>query len=112
MKALDIMDHVTPLHLTWVTTKVEKSRKLGMMLSLVHKDRLYLHLHYCTHCILCNKATVCHVHLSFLYSVGCEYYEFACDNGWQCVSNYQKCDGRVDCYGGSDEDDCELLHNM
>ena len=33
----------------------------------------------------------------------CYYWQFRCRNG-QCISRYYLCNGRYDCYDGSDED--------
>ena len=41
-----------------------------------------------------------------LIAQNCDYYEFECDNGYECVDEDYECDGYEDCYDGSDEEDC------
>ena len=41
-----------------------------------------------------------------LIAQSCNYYQFECDNGYQCVNEAYECDGDEDCYDGSDEEDC------
>ncbi|CAB4006533.1 very low-density lipo receptor-like, partial [Paramuricea clavata] len=33
----------------------------------------------------------------------CQYWQFRCANGYQCVNRYYKCDGWIHCSDGSDE---------
>ncbi|CAB4039249.1 lipophorin receptor 2, isoform G, partial [Paramuricea clavata] len=33
----------------------------------------------------------------------CQYWQFGCDNGYECVHRYYLCDGRNHCSDGSDE---------
>ena len=42
----------------------------------------------------------------------CSYWEFRCDNGYQCVDNYYRCDGRRQCYDGSDEWNCGMYTSV
>ena len=37
----------------------------------------------------------------------CLSYQYDCDGtGYECVPDYDVCDGTEDCYNGSDEDNC------
>ena len=44
--------------------------------------------------------------ISFHHVVGCEFFQYQCDNG-QCISSsFATCDGTQDCSDGSDEEGC------
>lgn len=41
--------------------------------------------------------------LSLITAHTCDGIMSKCDNGYQCVLDYKKCDGHEDCADGSDE---------
>ena len=45
--------------------------------------------------------------ITFTETLTCTDNEFACKNGFKCISKRQMCDGRNDCFDGSDEDPVE-----
>ena len=60
-------------------------------------------------CVICMEFFVL-FRLYFLEASSsiCSSWDFTCNNGWQCVRHYDRCDGQRDCYDGSDEWNCRM----
>ncbi|XP_077990428.1 uncharacterized protein LOC144444770 [Glandiceps talaboti] len=42
----------------------------------------------------------------------CSYHEWLCNNGLQCVTNDKLCNGIIDCYDHSDEEQCDVARSI